>query len=208
MQTTRKTPEQTAAERGVDLGYELTSGFAANLIRRKAKQLAKKKCFRTLDPEDIAQELNMHLIRLAPKFNPDVSHWNAFVSTVVDRQVANMLEATQMQRRVDDQHVDSLSTPMPSDDGDVTTLAQLVRSDESTSKRFTDELSPEEHFALCDELENVLAELPSELRDLAERLKHDTIAQIARDLDIPRTTLYRQIDELRSALRESSLNNL
>lgn len=36
-----RSPEQVAAEGGIDLGHELTKGFSAGLIRRKARQIAR-----------------------------------------------------------------------------------------------------------------------------------------------------------------------
>jgi RNA polymerase sigma-70 factor (ECF subfamily) len=49
--------------------------------------------------------------------------------------------------------------------------------------------------------------LPDELRDLCERLRDDTMAEIAREMGVPRTTLYDRLSKLRDAFREAGLED-
>ena len=54
-------------------------------------------------------------------------------------------------------------------------------------------------------LDSVLDRLPPKLRDLAERLKGDSLSQIARDTGVPRTTLYESVRRLRQIFERAGL---
>jgi hypothetical protein len=51
-----------------------------------------------------------------------------------------------------------------------------------------------ERADLALDLDGVLAALPAELRDLAVRLREQTVSQAARAMNVPRTTLLRQVE--------------
>ena len=53
----------------------------------------------------------------------------------------------------------------------------------------------------------VIAGLTPELRELAERLKADSVSQVARDLGVPRTTLNGRIQELRRRFERARLRD-
>ena len=57
------------------------------------------------------------------------------------------------------------------------------------------------------DLDRAIASLPDELRDLCERLRDDTMAEIAREMGVPRTTLYDRLSKLRDAFREAGLED-
>jgi hypothetical protein len=59
----------------------LLHGYAANTVRQKARQLVRQGVFAESEQEDIEQELRLHLLRRAPKFDPAIAHWNVFVRT-------------------------------------------------------------------------------------------------------------------------------
>ena len=47
------------------------------------------------------------------------------------------------------------------------------------------------------DIAEVVARLPDDLRDLCQRLQRDSISQVARDLGVPRSTLYASVYEHR-----------
>jgi transcriptional regulator of acetoin/glycerol metabolism len=53
----------------------------------------------------------------------------------------------------------------------------------------------------------VLATLPDDLRDLAERLKRQSVSEVARELRVPRTTLYRNLERLRRHFADAHLRD-
>ena len=62
-----------------------------------------------------------------------------------------------------------------------------------------------ERADLALDLDGVLAALPAELRDLAVRLREQTVSQAARAMNVPRTTLLRQVERLRQCCEDASL---
>ena len=57
------------------------------------------------------------------------------------------------------------------------------------------------------DLGQAIASLPEELRDLCLRLHDSTMAEVAREMGIPRTTLYDRLSKLRDAFREAGLTD-
>ncbi len=84
-------PAHIAAGNGVDLGRELTGGFAAGLIREKARQIVRRAGFSKSDMEDVQQRLIEHVLENVAAFDPAQGHFNVFVKTVVERYTVNIL---------------------------------------------------------------------------------------------------------------------
>ena len=65
--------------------------FTRGIVRRKVKQLIGRAGFTKQDHEDLEQELFVRVLQSLPRFNPGQAHRYRFVTTVVERYVANML---------------------------------------------------------------------------------------------------------------------
>jgi RNA polymerase sigma-70 factor (ECF subfamily) len=57
------------------------------------------------------------------------------------------------------------------------------------------------------DIERVLNALPDDLRDLCERLRESNMAEIAREMGIPRTTLYDKLTKIRETFRKARLDD-
>jgi RNA polymerase sigma-70 factor (ECF subfamily) len=55
------------------------------------------------------------------------------------------------------------------------------------------------------DLERVIAALPEDLQDLCEKLQSSNMAEIARGMGVPRSTLYGKLTKLRDAFRDGGL---
>lgn len=197
LETTNGTPGQ------IDIGEELTNGFAARYVRRKAKQLVGKAGLTVSDQEDIQQDLTVKILEAAPKFDPSVSHWNAFVATIVERYAANLLRDPRAQKRCPRRHC-SLNTIVDYDEtGLPITLGDTLVEHVHDQRHCTESIDDIEAFERLEDIATVLAQLPDDLRDICERLQHDSISQVARDLDIPRTTLWRRIQQIRQHFEDA-----
>ena len=75
----------------LDLGQELTAGFAGRYVRFKARQLIGHYGYVATDQPDLEQELRLRLVQRARHFDSRRGPWNSFVVAVVDRQVATIL---------------------------------------------------------------------------------------------------------------------
>jgi RNA polymerase sigma-70 factor, ECF subfamily len=167
---------------------EKINRFAHGIIRRKIKQLIGRAGFTKEDRKDLEQELILRLLKSLSSFNPDQAHRNVFTTTVIERYVANILRDKQAEKR-DHRRIGSLNVPIDMGDDDVGELADLISQIEYDARRGRQPRSDEDLAQLVQDMAEVLAHLPDDLRELAERLKTQKVAEIARENGIPRTTL-------------------
>lgn len=177
-----------AAEAPADLGRELTEGFAHRFIRSKGRQLVKQKKIAVADRLDIEQDLRMQVLTAAPSFDVARADWPAFVTTVVERHVATILEHRCRSKRAGDGDLVSLSQML--DDDGVGAEELVGAEDDPGLKRVDDD----------DELTTLLARLPDDTRDICARLRHQSISAVARDLGVPRSTVSSAIVRLRQQI--------
>jgi RNA polymerase sigma-70 factor (ECF subfamily) len=180
--------------------------FAANLIRCKARQLVGKAGFTRSDQEDIEQELTLRLLRRASAFDPGQAHWNVFVTTVVERCAASLLRDRRAEKR-DHRRTTSLHQPLEIDDEGQVEVAAVIGQDGHDRRLGRVSRADREHKELEIDLSAVLGRLPQDQRDLAERLKLASVSQVARDLNLPRTTLLRRMERLRRRFEKALLRD-
>lgn len=101
--------------------------FAARLIRRKARELSRHTGFNPSDREDIEQDLLLVLLKRSRRFNPRIAHYNAFVTTVVERYAATLIGHRTADMRAPRQNGVSLNETVDDKDGHcVDLLATIV----------------------------------------------------------------------------------
>lgn len=208
MQKQSMTPAElgtTPTDHEIDIDHELTRGFAARLIRTKAKQLVGKAGFTRSDVPDLEQEMKVRIWTRFSQFDAEKAHWNAFVTTVVERHVATILEAARRSKR--DGATVSLSELVEDDDHELVELADIIGPEdrESLTGRFVD---TDENLAdLRMEVADFLESLPGDLRRLCELLKTHSVAGAARRLKIPRTTASSMVTHLRQRCIEAGFED-
>lgn len=165
-----------------------SDSFIRDLIRRKARQLVGRAGFTKFDVEDIAQELYLKLVKHLGAFDPDQGHLHAFVTTVVERHVATMLRDKRAAKR-DHRRISSLNVMVEITDEQPTELAQTVSRRELEARLGCHRRSQEEITQLAIDLADLIATLPEPWRRLLELRKSRSMAQAAREMGVPRTTL-------------------
>ncbi len=186
-----------SVNKGIDLEQELTTGFAARLIRCKSKKLVYHGKYTQFDRPDIEQELRIAVYDAFDTFDPDVAHWKVFVKTVVEREASNLLERRKAEKREHVHDVTSLSVLVEDEDGELVPLSTKIGEEHREPLTGRVRCSDEESFDHKEDVAAVLDNLPDDLRDLCERLKEKSVAEVARDLGIPRSTLRDRISKLR-----------
>lgn len=197
----------TTADHDVDIDHELTKGFAAKLIRRKAKQLAARAGFTKADRQDLEQEMKLRVWQRLPQFDPSKAHWNAFVTTVVERHAATILQRARRTKRFEDNPHVSLSELVEDCDNVLAELAETIgpQHKELLTGRYVD--TAENLSDLKLEVEEVVAALPDDLRQLCELLKFHNVKDAAREMGIPRTTASSMVARLRAIFIEAGFED-
>jgi RNA polymerase sigma-70 factor (ECF subfamily) len=179
--------------------------YAARLIRIKARQLVGKAGFTEGDRPDLEQELMIDLLQRMRHFNPAKAKKTTFMTRIVERHVATILEARHARCRDWRLCRDSLNAPRGNEEGHTLELIDLV---DGAGYLGNPEREPREGAVhnLRMDMERVLDTLPADLRDLCDRLRESNMAEIARELGVARTTLYDKLAIIREAFREAGLD--
>ncbi|MCX7701184.1 MAG: sigma-70 family RNA polymerase sigma factor [Gemmataceae bacterium] len=180
--------------------------FARRLIRRKARQLIGRAGFTQSDHADLEQELSLKLLKQLTAFDPAAAPWHAFVTTLIERHAASLLRHKQAEKR-DHRRIASLHLPIETPDHGPVELAETVSRRGQDARLGRESRSDEERAQLAADVADVLLNLPEDLQDLAERLKHASVSQVARDLGLPRTTLLRRLEPLRRTFEDKGLRD-
>lgn len=176
-----------------------------DLIRHKARRLIGRAGLREQDREDLEQELTCRLLARLPAFDPRKGRHAAFVRLVIARIADNLLR-DRLARRRDHRHTRSLEAPVRGDD-ELVRLAQAITRSHHDDRRGRHPRPDPELAQLAGDLGVVLSVLPPKLRDLAERLMRQSVAAAARELGVPRTTLYGDIRRLRRHFERAGLRD-
>lgn len=159
--------------------------YATWYTQRKAAELAGKYGFAEDEDEDLAQDLALHLLRQWPKYDPSKGKPTTFIQNVIDTKVCRLIR-DQCDPKRDFRRHESLSDV--EDDADYGLLDGV---------RGQPEVSDQDLVDLQSDVADVTASLPDELRQIAELLKSTHPNAIARQLDIPESTVRARITQLR-----------
>jgi RNA polymerase sigma factor (sigma-70 family) len=130
------------------------------------------------DPDDFQQELFLQLLQSDHRYDPERGTRAAFVATLTHRHRVDL------QRR-------AMS-------GRGRFYRQLFTGRKPPDEQFDNRESPE-RLELRRDVTEWLTTLSDELRTVAEALKSSTLSDLARERGTPRSTLQRQVRQLRTA---------
>jgi RNA polymerase sigma factor (sigma-70 family) len=200
------TPGQPGTEAaGIDLEHELTRGFAARCIRRKAREVVRCAGFSPSDRQDIEQELTLVLLRRLGQFNHRVAHYNAFVTTVVERYVATILEHRSAHMRTHQRDGGSLNVLVDDGDGCQIELSATIPSTQHALRTGCHPRSALEQSDLQRDVRDVMATLTPRQRAICELQKTESISEVARSLNISRNTFYHELFAIREQFEAAGL---
>lgn len=132
----------------------------------------------------------LDLLSRLGKYDPSKAGLSTFVARIVDRKVSNLIRHQKQEKRDFSVRVLPLDAEVDGQDGE-----PLGRDEVLSQDAFDDEVGRHdrprsERLDLRIDLTLALDELPDDLRELAGRLQTRTMAEIARELGVPRSTLY------------------
>lgn len=184
--------------------YDGIDAYAADLIRHKARQLVGKAGLTENDRQDLEQELMIDLLSRMKHFNPAKGKKTTFMTRIVERRISNILEARFAQCRDWRKCTASLNDPIPGGDDDSTEHIEQVSSDGQMGHQGRETIEQRQND-ICFDVDRVIATLPEDLQELCEKLQSSNMAEIAREMGVPRSTLYGKLTKLRDAFREAGL---
>jgi len=189
----------------IDLDYELTRGFASRFIPFKARQVAGTRGFASDEHEDLAQQLRLYVLQQAKLFDPSVSDWPAFVTMLVERYLSTLVLRRRRALPRKPASLTSLSDLTTDDVGEPVELIDNVTLDDVEARTGVHVRTAEEWVDLKLDVETALAMIPEEQREAIGRLRYQSVATVARDLGIPRTTLWMWIRGVRPLMTRMGL---
>lgn len=164
------------------------SHFARGIVRRKVKQLTRRPEFSDQDREDLEQDLFVRVVQSLQRYDSQQGHINVFVTTVVERYVANLIRDRKVAKRTS-LGIASLNVMVDINDEGPTEFAQTIGDRELDSRLGRERLPQPEVDQLAIDLAEVIATLPEPWRRLLELRKTLSMPEAAREMGIPRTTL-------------------
>jgi RNA polymerase sigma factor (sigma-70 family) len=180
---------------------EFTLGF----VRKRARQLVGRHGFRPCDRQEIEQRLFVKLAKRLHAADPDSPQWKAYVATTVNHGIANMIRDLRAEKR-DHRRSCSIHTIVDQDDNGPVELVDTIGPKEANARLG---IAPRDAVALaelCMDVADVMAQLPDDLRELCERLRHDSVSQVARDMGVPRTTVSTAVGRLRDFFENAGMH--
>ena len=183
------------------------SDYAIRLIRHRARRLVATAGFAPGDIEDIQQDLIVDLLERLPKFDPAKATHKTFVARVIDRKVAKLIRHRNSQKRDPRREACSLNECIDDGEGGSVERIQTIAAEEADRGLGRQARSDQETAELSLDVEEVLNRLPDNLRRLCELLKTGSIADAARAMGVPRTTLNDHVKKLREFFEAAGLRD-
>ena len=190
---------ETAKQRILD-------GYAREVIQHKARQLINKYGFTSDDSKDLKQDMMLDLLRRLTNYDPTRAGLSTFVARVVDRKISTLIRHQRQEKRDYRRYVIPLDAQVEDQDGQQHGLDEVLSQDAFDEEIGRYDRPEAERNDLRLDLSLVLDDLPEDLHYLARRLQTRTVAEIARELGVPRSTLYEQgIARLRKIFEDKGL---
>ena len=179
--------------------------FTKNFIRKKARQLIGKTGFTSSDRDEIEADLTFKLLKNLDAFDcrprplerissPRSSNAALPTSCETNRPKSAIIVA-----------ICSLNVVIAKKNKRMIELGDSISSQEQDARLCRNQRSNLDLAQLLQDLNEVFADLPPELRELAEAMKTDSITAISRDKGIPRYTLNYRVRQLRQRFEEAGL---
>ena len=175
------------------------TAYAQSVINHKACQLARRTDFSRSDEDDLAQDMRLHLLRRAHRFDPARSSYNTFVARVIDSWIATMLRDRWRRKRAAGLEAQSLEATSATQDGAPASLRDVLHPDQVVGRTAIgpgDEAARRELIAV---VARIVGAMPPPLPDICARLPDQSHAAIRGELGLSR----RQFDNAMARIRKT-----
>jgi RNA polymerase sigma-70 factor, ECF subfamily len=195
---------------GKENNYEGVDEFAVRLIKRKVRRLVGQAGFREADRQDLEQELVLDVIERLSRFDPRRSKRETFITRLVEHHIASLIEARKAGVRDYRKEAGSLDELAPVGEGAGGDLPPILRGGDYVRRAISEARREEELRQLRVDLEGVVSRLPEgsrfDLLSLCRRLETKSVSGVAKELGVPRSTIYEAIQEVRAEFKRAGLD--
>jgi DNA-directed RNA polymerase specialized sigma24 family protein len=181
--------------------------FALRLIRRKAKQISRRLGFCRCDLPDLQQELALIVLRRLADFDAGRSHYNAFVTTVVERYTATILEHRSAGKRDFQRNGGSLNVTVADGEGGTVELAATICSSQASRHTGQHRRCSEDAWNLAHDVAAVLEQMPPLMRRACELIMRQSKAAAARELGMSQGALYEMLERILARFEKAGLRD-
>jgi RNA polymerase sigma-70 factor (ECF subfamily) len=175
--------------------------FTRGFVRKAARRLIGKFGFKPQDREDIEHSLYLKLLAQLQRTKEPDHRWRAFVAIIASHQIANMIRDRRAEKR-DYRRTCSIQTQLASSKSD----SADIRDGDVPSRKALPESSELEQINLRIDVAECIASIPNPRhREFCARLQSDSISQVAKDMNLPRTTLNSWLQKVRAPFESRGL---
>lgn len=177
--------------------------FVRNVVRRKVRQLLRRKGFQRYDREDLEQEFYTRLLARLPKFNQSRGHFRTFVSTVVERHAATIDAKRRRKMRDPNRSVslEALQASQARRSGCTKVeLSEQAHALRLPGRRPNEQATRETALDVAD----AAAALTKEEQELCDALSYYSVPELAARDDVSAATIYNRARRLRKHFRRLS----
>jgi RNA polymerase sigma factor (sigma-70 family) len=162
--------------------------FTRGIIRRKAKQIARRPGYGAQDIESLEQTILAQVIKVMPSFDQKIAHRNVFITTVVERYVRSLLKRQAAKKR-GPRSLRSLTDIVDVAQKRPTQLLDTLEESAGKAHLHIEHRSACEMSDLVSDVANVIATLPEPCRQIVELCKSHSMVQVAAQLGVSRATV-------------------
>ncbi|MCZ2341672.1 MAG: sigma-70 family RNA polymerase sigma factor [Bacteroidales bacterium] len=184
----------------------ILTDYAQKLIQFKARQIGRRPGFGESDQDDLQQELWLMVCERAGAFDPSKASLNTFIDRIVNNSVADLVRSRERLKR-------GVCGPVVTLDGDGT--------DKSWSKPLGSGISPAHLYRrigiapradtevreIVEAVRTVLKSLPSDLREICERLIEGTVHSVAGEMNVSRRAVRNACRAIQAILEKAGIEN-
>lgn len=177
--------------------YNCFGNYISRLISVKAHKLIGVAGFTELDKEDIEQELILDVIKRLKYYNPAIAKKETFIRHIVDNRIVSLIHERTSKSKDFRNCQKSLNDSIGSieDDDDCEMLENTTY--EGFIRYWSGETLENESIDQMIDIERLVEKLPPDLRVLYDNLLFKPIIEIAQEVGVHRTTLYKRLKKLR-----------
>jgi RNA polymerase sigma-70 factor (ECF subfamily) len=184
----------------------ILDGYAKEIIRYKARLLIGKYGFTRDDFEDLQQDMILDLLGRLAHYDPDKATLKTFVACIVERKISTIIRHQTSQKRHFRRLAGSLDDPVSEEERCDTELGDTISQDDFDRQAGLRDGPQEERRDMEMEVRRAIADLPEDLRQVADLLQSLSVSQTAQELGVHRSTVYvKGITRLRKLFEDRGL---